>query len=1052
VSSTESLSEALSETLELFTSRRESHAPLTTSEVTDSLDCACREASDRLERLVELGHLETKQVGDREHVWWLSEALGETGRDESERTPTASEHMPARLTENVPGMVYHCRNERGRSMEFVSKGSRGVTGYAPEALERGDVSYGNDVVVEADRDELWTEVQSAVSDGEPFYVTYRIETASDDVRWVRERGRGVFDDEGELEALEGVIIDVTERKRLETELEEMVGRISDAFYALDDKWQFTHANDRAEDLIDYQDEGLVGRNFWEVFEWATDSKLGEKYREAMETQEPTTFEFYYPEPLDAWYEIHAYPSETGLSVYFRDVTERKERERELERSERRYRALVENFPNGAVALVDEELRYRTVGGDPLDVADVTSEEIEGSHVREAIPDALADELLPRYEAALDGESDSFEAEYDGRIFEFQVVPVRDDDGNVFAALGFSWDVTTRKESQRKLRRSERRYRTLVENFPNGAVALFDENLRYTVTGGQILGNLDISKEELVGENIWDRYPEELAAKLESKFRAALDGETNSFELEFHDRHWLAHTLPVSDDEGDVFAGMLMAQDVTEQKERERYLRDAKSRLEAATEAGAVGTFEWHIPEDQMVTGATFARTFGVDPEAAGEGVSLDEFVSAIHENDREWVEQKIEAAIETCGEYEAEYRVWNADDELRWVVARGHVECDDDGNPVRFPGAVTDITERKRAELELEEQRKQLETLFEVLPVGVVVADADGVLVEANETSREIWGGEVFDAESVGDYDRYQGWWADTGEPVETEEWTMARVLGGEEVTEPDVYEIETADGERRNIMVHGMPVRGASGTVTRGVITQTDITEREERKQRLQESNDRLESFASMLAHELRNPVTIGQIYSQQLPAATDSKPDGSNSEAVEYVTEAFDRIEDMIDVMLVLTRGREVVGDSSPLTLADVTGDAWQEVDPPDATLEVEADVVMRADETYVRHMFRNLFENAIQHGGSAVTVRVGELPTGFYVADDGRGIPADERDTVFEAGYTTAAAEGGTGLGLAFVEELADVYGWDCDVTESAHGGARFEFRNVDSITEK
>jgi PAS domain S-box-containing protein len=1189
VSSTESLSEALSETLELFTSRRESHAPLTTSEVTDSLDCACREASDRLERLVELGHLETKQVGDREHVWWLSEALGETGRDESERTPTTSEDAPARLMENVPGMVYRCRNERGWPMEFVSEGCRGVTGYAPEALERGDVSYGDDLVVEADRDELWKEVQSAVNDGEQFLVTYRIETASGDVRWVRERGRGVFDDEGELELLEGVTIDVTERKRLETELEEMFGRISDAFYALDDQWRFTHANERAEELIDYQGEGLVGENFWEVFEWATDSKLGEKYREAMETQEPTTFEFYYPEPLDAWYEIHAYPSETGLSVYFRDVTERKERERELERSERRYRALVENFPNGAVALVDEDLRYRTVGGDPLDVADVTSGEIEGSHVREAIPDALADELLPRYEAALDGESDSFEAEYDGRIFEFQVVPVRDDDGNVFAALGFSWDVTARKESQRKLRQSERRYRTLVENFPNGAVALFDENLRYTVTGGQILGNLDISKEEVVGADIWDRYPEELAAKLEPKFRAALDGETNSFELEFHDRHWLAHTLPVSDDEGDVFAGMLMVQDVTEQKERERYLRDAKSRLEAATEAGAVGTWEWYIPEDQMVTGATFARTFGVDPEAAQEGVSLDRFVSAIHEDDRERVEHKIEEAIETCGEYEAEYRVWNADDELRWVVARGHVECDEAGNPVTFPGALTDITERKRAEQELEEHRKQLETLFEVLPVGVVVADEDGHLVEANETAKEIWGGDVFDAENVTDYERYQGWWADTGEPVESKKWTMARVLGGEEVTEPDVFEIERADGEHRTIMVHGMPVRDASGKVTRGVVTQTDVTERREyqrqleeserryrtlaenfpngavgvydhdlrytlaagekvgdplpsaeelegtrmpeqypddvaadlepmfraaieegetgsaqttvagrdwqawatplrdadgeifaglsftqditeqveREQKLEESNDRLESFASMLAHELRNPVTIGQIYSQQLPAETDSEADGSGSEAVEYVTEAFDRIEDMIDVMLVLTRGHEAVGDSSPLTLADVTRDAWAEIDAPDATLEVEADIVMRADETYVRHMFRNLFENAVehgstsprsqahedatQHGGADVTVRVGELPTGFYVADDGPGIPPEERDAVFEAGYTTAADKGGTGLGLAFVEELAEVYGWDCEVTESESGGAQFEFRNVDSITE-
>jgi PAS domain S-box-containing protein len=626
--------------------------------------------------------------------------------------------------------------------------------------------------------------------------------------------------------------------------------------------------------------------------------------------------------------------------------------------------------------------------------------------------------------------------------------------------------------------------------------------------------------------------------------------------------------------------MLMVQDVTEQKERERYLRDAKSRLEAATEAGAIGTWEWHIPEDEMVTGGLFARTFGVDPESAREGVSLDRFVSAIHENDRERVERKIEAAMETCGEYEAEYRVWNADDELRWVVARGHVECDD-GEPVRFPGALTDITERKRTEQELEEQRKQLEILFEVLPVGVVVADEDGSLVEANETAKEIWGGDVFDAENVTEYERYRGWWADTGEPVDSEEWTLARVLRGEEVTEPDVYEIETVDGKRRTIMVHGMPVREASGEVTRGVVTLTDITERREYRRQLEESerryrtlaenfpngavgvydhdlrytlvagekvgdplpnaeeiegttmpeqypehvaedlepmfraaiedgetgsaqttvagrnwqawatplrnadgeifaglsftqdvteqverereleetveqleeaNERLDRFASLLAHELRNPVTIGQIYSQQLPAETDARVDESKSEAVEYVAEAFDRIEDMIDVMLVLTRGHEAVGDSSPLSLADVTRGLWAELDTPDATLDVEVEGMLEADETYVRHMFRNLFENAVEHGGRDVTVTVGELPTGFYVADDGEGIPEEERDTVFEAGYTTAGDEGGTGLGLAFVEELADVYGWDCAVTESKAGGAQFEFRNVDSITEE
>ncbi|NHN58862.1 MULTISPECIES: MEDS domain-containing protein [Halorussus] len=231
---------------------------------------------------------------------------------------------------------------------------------------------------------------------------------------------------------------------------------------------------------------------------------------------------------------------------------------------------------------------------------------------------------------------------------------------------------------------------------------------------------------------------------------------------------------------------------------------------------------------------------------------------------------------------------------------------------------------------------------------------------------------------------------------------------------------------------------------------------ETDRHKARLESKNDRLESFANMLAHELRNPVTIGEIYSRQLP-------DNADDEAVDYVTDAFDRIEDMIDVMLVLTKGREAVDECEPVDLAEAAREAWDGIDAPDASLAVSVDRTIRADETYVRHLFRNLFENAVEHGltsprsgaregavehgGSDVSVTVGTLPTGFYVADDGLGISAGDRDVVFEVGFTTASANGGTGLGLAFVGELADVYGWDVAVTESEAGGARFEFRNVE-----
>ncbi|MFC7165802.1 sensor histidine kinase [Halospeciosus flavus] len=98
----------------------------------------------------------------------------------------------------------------------------------------------------------------------------------------------------------------------------------------------------------------------------------------------------------------------------------------------------------------------------------------------------------------------------------------------------------------------------------------------------------------------------------------------------------------------------------------------------------------------------------------------------------------------------------------------------------------------------------------------------------------------------------------------------------------------------------------------------------------------------------------------------------------------------------------------------------------------------------------MFVNVFENAVEHGTEsegrpAVTVDVGVTPTGFYVADDGSGLSAEERENLFDAGYTTASR--GTGFGLAIVQRIADGHGWDVDVDESAAGGARFDVTGVE-----
>lgn len=123
------------------------------------------------------------------------------------------------------------------------------------------------------------------------------------------------------------------------------------------------------------------------------------------------------------------------------------------------------------------------------------------------------------------------------------------------------------------------------------------------------------------------------------------------------------------------------------------------------------------------------------------------------------------------------------------------------------------------------------------------------------------------------------------------------------------------------------------------------------------------------------------------------------------------------------------------------------WRNVDTADATLVTDIDRTIRADEGRLRQLFENLIRNAVEHGGDDITVTVGELDTGFYVEDTGPGIPVDEREDVFEAGYSTQ--EDGTGFGLRIVERMIDAHDWKIHVTEGSEGGARFEITDVEAI---
>ena len=271
------------------------------------------------------------------------------------------------------------------------------------------------------------------------------------------------------------------------------------------------------------------------------------------------------------------------------------------------------------------------------------------------------------------------------------------------------------------------------------------------------------------------------------------------------------------------------------------------------------------------------------------------------------------------------------------------------------------------------------------------------------------------------------------------------RVLAAfEAVVSSDSHRVETT--EYRHALADGGYCWAESSASTNPtsqgyyVVNTQDISARKRREQELRRKNEQLDQFASVVSHDLRNPLSVAQGY---LEIAAEAAP----SDALDTVATALDRMELLIEDLLALARAGSRIDEPEPVDLAVLAADCWQNVSTGDARLVVAIDRRIRADRSRLEQLLENLLRNSVEHSGEEVTVTIGGLDSGdgIYVADDGPGIDADSRDRVFERGYSST--RGGTGFGLAIVAEIAEAHGWSVAVTESETGGARFELTGVE-----
>ncbi|PHQ40447.1 hypothetical protein DJ69_01320 [Halorubrum persicum] len=345
---------------------------------------------------------------------------------------------------------------------------------------------------------------------------------------------------------------------------------------------------------------------------------------------------------------------------------------------------------------------------------------------------------------------------------------------------------------------------------------------------------------------------------------------------------------------------------------------------------------------------------------------------------------------------------------------------------------ISDISEAKqvREELSLKEQA------MDAAPIGITIGDTDGAdnpLIYANGGFVDL-----------------------TGYPREEIIGQDCRFLQGEETREPPVAEMREAinnaepvtielrnyrkDGEMFWNRVSIAPIFDEDGEPDYFVGFQQDVTEEREIQERHEEWVEMMQGFGQLLSHDLQTPLDVIQ-------GRIELTQETSEVTHLEEAQEALDRVEELIEDVADVMQTGELVSDEEYVDVGKLTKEVWQTLDVGDASIKIADEIPdVYADELALKRLLENLLGNSLEHGEEDILVRVGRLDDepGFYVEDNGPGIPENERTDVFVPGFTTK--ESGTGFGMASVAQIVAAHGWRIRVQDGINGGARFEIFDI------
>jgi PAS domain S-box-containing protein len=644
-----------------------------------------------------------------------------------------AEDLFASLLVNLPGAFYRRAAGSGWPVQYISEGIEAISGYPRSAFTGDRPRTLCSLIHPEDRGRVRGAIEGAIAAQTSFDVKYRLIRVDGATRWVRERGRPIFDSQQTPCYLDGAILDIGETqaaREVQRESEEtcrlLVEHIKDyALVRLDRRGRVVSWNLGAQNILGYQPEEIFGRHFscfyppaevtrdranQKLDRCATDGRLEERGWQVRKDGSRFWAEVSFSPLFDAAGQL------CGFCQVTCDRTERKTSEDALHKAHADMVNLLDNL-NEAFFSLDWQLRFTYINNPAELLLERSRQTLLGQPISVVFLDRVESFATQLQACLVEHVPVTFETRdrFADRWWEVRAYP------SASGISVFLSDIGERKAAIDALKHSEELYRTLARNFPNGSVALFDRDLHYTLAEGTELEHFGRSGDRFVGSSLDRVWPASVAEILHPLYRKALDGEPTEIEIADGDRVYAMQILPVKNESGEIFAGMAVTQNITDRKQAEEenrrlieslqkseaQMRSMASLLAEAEKLAHVGCWEFDLETATMAWSDEIYRIFDLTPSP--ETPTYEDYLQQIHPDDREMTQQLLDRAIAECEPYEFDQRLLTADGSVKYLAAKGEPILDENGRVVKLIGSILDITERQKAQEALQQSEAELE-------------------------------------------------------------------------------------------------------------------------------------------------------------------------------------------------------------------------------------------------------------------------------------------------------------------------------------------------------